>query len=190
MLTVMARAGLRLDEALALRPDDFDQERGAISIKGDRARLVGLDAVAFRSVARWMAARKEWGISDTSGAPAFCTLKGEPLEPAYIRQLLPRLAKKAGIKKRVHAMAFRNALAAQLAAEGLPIGAIQAVLGHSSPATTSRLVVQVTRVAPEDVVSMMRNRSWQAGESRDVVQANAPDPTVQPSGEMSKDVGA
>ncbi|HUG65045.1 MAG TPA: hypothetical protein VMK83_07500 [Gaiellaceae bacterium] len=36
-------------------------------------------------------------------APLFCTLAGRPMDQSYIRHLLPRLGRKAGIERRVHA---------------------------------------------------------------------------------------
>lgn len=53
----------------------------------------------------------------------FCTLAGEPLDASYVRRLLPRLARKAGIDKPVHAHGLRHA--AELAAEGLPMNLVR-----------------------------------------------------------------
>ena len=57
---------------------------------------------------------------------------------AYVRGLMPRLARRVGIEKRVHPHGLRHTHAAELAFEGVPMNAIQAQLGHSSLATTSR----------------------------------------------------
>jgi integrase len=46
---------------------------------------------------------------------------------------MPRLARRAGIEKRVHAHGLRHTHAAELALEGKPMNLIQAQLGHSSP---------------------------------------------------------
>jgi integrase len=46
LITVMYRAGLRLSEALALKPKDIDPDAGTITVlhgKGDKRRVVGLD---------------------------------------------------------------------------------------------------------------------------------------------------
>jgi len=51
-------------------------------------------------------------------SPVFCTLKGGRLDPSYIRHLLPRLARKAGIERRVHAHGLRHTYAAELARGG------------------------------------------------------------------------
>ena len=59
--------------------------------------------------------------------PLFCTItKGENfgtgLDSSYVRRLLPRLARRAGIERRVHPHALRHSLASTLAHEGkLPL---------------------------------------------------------------------
>ncbi len=88
----------------------------------------------------------------------FCTLQGKTLQTRYVRTLLPRLARKAGIAKRVHAHGLRHTHAAELAAEGVPPNQIQRQLGHASLATTSRYL---DHIAPQDLVDAMRRREWQ-----------------------------
>ncbi|MFZ9825627.1 MAG: tyrosine-type recombinase/integrase [Gemmataceae bacterium] len=61
---------------------------------------------------------------------------GTHLKDAYIRSMLPRLGKKAGIEKRIHAHGFRHSLATELAKKKQNLGAISAQLGHSSVAVT------------------------------------------------------
>ena len=87
----------------------------------------------------------------------FCTLGGRPLTTAYVRAMLPRLARRAGIEKRVHAHGMRHSFASGLAQEGVPMNVIQAALGHSSLATTSRYLAHV---APQQVIDTLRARSW------------------------------
>ncbi len=46
LIVILYRAGLRIDEALSLRPKDLDPDAGMIRIlngKGSKARTVGLD---------------------------------------------------------------------------------------------------------------------------------------------------
>jgi integrase len=69
-----------------------------------------------------------------------------------------RLAAKAGIEKRVHPHGLRHTHAAELAREGVPMNVIQAQLGHSSLATTSRYLAHV---APQHVVEAMKAREWE-----------------------------
>src|SRR6266568_7978078 len=117
LMVILHRAGLRISEALALRPKDLDPQAGTVRVlhgKGDKARTVGMDAEAFATIERWLDRRRKIGITDR--VPVFCTLKGKSVHTAYIRGLLPRLARKAGVMKRVHPHGFRHTHAAALAA--------------------------------------------------------------------------
>ena len=122
--------------------------------KGNPSRTVGLDATAFAVVARWMDTRKAMGI--TGRAPLLSTLQGGPLQTSYVRALLPRLATRAGIEKRVHAHGLRHSHAADLVREGVPVNVMQRQLGHASLAVTS---AYLDHIAPEQVVAVIRKRN-------------------------------
>ena len=84
----------------------------------------------------------------------------EPVDPFERCELdLLRVAPRAGIEKRVHPHALRHSHAAELARERLPVNLIQAQLGHSSLATTSRYLAHI---APEDLIEAMQRREWTA----------------------------
>ncbi len=90
--------------------------------------------------------------------PVFCTLDGGQADQAWVRGLLRRLAKKAGIERRVHAHGLRHTHATELVREGQPLAVIQAQLGHKSPVTTSRYL---HRLAPEAMIEAIRRRpAW------------------------------
>ena len=158
LIAILYRAGLRISEALALYPKDLDPTNSTIRVlhgKGDHDRVVGLDAGAWAILEVWLDRRAAAGIN--GHARVFCTLKGKPVKPAYVRGLLPRLARKAGIDKRVHAHGLRHTHAYELAGEGTPIHLIQAQLGHSSVATTDRYIKHLN---PSAVVEAMKARTW------------------------------
>jgi site-specific recombinase XerD len=87
----------------------------------------------------------------------FCSVYGNVLIAAYIRRLLPNLARKASIFKRVHAHGLRHTHAAQLRSEGVDIGIISKQLGHVSITMTARYL---DHIAPLAVVEAMRKRAW------------------------------
>jgi len=159
LIAVMYRAGLRISEAIALMPKDLDPRLGTLRVlhgKGDRARVVGMDQGGWLVLERWLACRSRLGLGQ--GQAVFCTLRGGPLKSAYLRSLLPRLARKAGIEKRVHAHGLRHTHAFELASEGVPLHMIQAQLGHSSLATTDRYLRHLN---PTAVVKAIRAREWE-----------------------------
>jgi site-specific recombinase XerD len=158
LITILYRGGLRISEALALLLKDLDRGAGTVRVlhgKGDKSRTIGLDDGAFAMIERWIDLRA--GLNIGARSPIFCTLAGEPIEPAYIRALLPRLAKKAGIEKRVHAHGFRHTNACELAAEGVEIRIISAQLGHENISTTDRYL---KHLLPTQVIDAMRARKW------------------------------
>ena len=149
---------MRISEALALYPKDLDAQASTIRVlhgKGDHDRVVGLDTGAWAVVQLWLDRRAAAGINGR--APVFCTLKGRPMKSAYVRTLLPRLARKAGVDKRCHAPRPTAQLAYELRPKGTPIHVIQAQLGHSSVATTDRYIKHLN---PAAVVKAMQSRAW------------------------------
>jgi site-specific recombinase XerD len=165
LIAVLWRCGLRISEALALELRDVDLEHGTVRVrhgKGDRSRTVGVDEQTTALLARWIDRRRS--LKGTAGrgpgarAPIFCTLQGGRIDTSYIRRLLPRLARRAGVEKRVHAHGLRHTHAAELAREGTPINIIRDDLGHTSLAITDRYLRDV---APQAVIDTLRARRWE-----------------------------
>ncbi len=164
LLAFLYRTGLRIREALELRPKDLDLERGAVRVlyaKGGRSRTVGIDAGGAAEVAAWLNVRQRVASGAVPAwspfAPVFCSAYGTRLTEAYVRRLLPHLARRAGIAKRVHAHGLRHTHAAELRAEGFDIGIISKQLGHASIATTARYL---DHIAPWAVVEAVGGRVW------------------------------
>jgi site-specific recombinase XerD len=158
----MYRSGLRISEALALFPRDLDAEAGTVRVergKGGRPRVVGMDAGAFALVERWLDLREQKrGIGRRQRI--FCTLGGEVLSLAYVSQMLARLARRAGVEKRVHSHAFRHTFAYQLVDEGVDVVTISKLLGHTSIVTT---VVYLDHLNPKAAVAAAAGRKWKVG---------------------------
>ena len=146
LLAVLWRTGVRISEALELRPHDVDFKNGTVRVrlgKGLKPRTTVLsDLDALPLVERWLEEREKLEAVE-QGAPLFCTLKGTPTDPSYARHLLPRLAKRAGLERRVHPHGLRHTHAADLALAGVPVLAIQQQLGHSSLTTTESYLRKV-----------------------------------------------
>jgi len=157
LLVVLYRAGLRISEALQLAPKDVDRAAGTVTVlrgKGGKRRTIGLDPGAFALLECWLEHRAKLGVNGHK--PIFCTLNGNRMATAYVRAMMPRLARKAGIEKRVHAHGLRHTHAAELAMEGKPVNLIQAQLGHANLAVTS---TYLSHIAPAQLIEAMRNRS-------------------------------
>ena len=143
LLTLLYRSGLRISEALDLKPSDVDLSRHTCRVlhgKGDKATVRGFHPSADDALARWIDERKRLGVR----GPLFCTLNGEPVSDRYVRALLHRLAAQAGIDKRVHPHGMRHTFADELRAAGVDVLTISKLLGHSSVAVTSRYLDHLT----------------------------------------------
>ena len=139
LIVIMWRAGLRIQEALALAEGDLDQRRGSLLVrrgKGGRRREVGVDAWSFEQLQPWLEMRRELPVG-----PLFCVIngatRGRHWSPAAARAELCRTAAAAGVRRRFAPHQLRHAHAVELAREGVPLIVIQRQLGHSTLGITS-----------------------------------------------------
>lgn len=156
LIAVLYRAGLRAGEALALRETDVGD--GLLRVrrgKGGRSRTVGIDGGALVMLREWLGERRERGLG--AAEFVFCTMRGSPLTASYLRVLLPRLATRAGVRRRVHAHGLRHAHASELRAEGVDVAIISRQLGHRSLLTTIRYL---DHIAPVRVIEAIAARTW------------------------------
>lgn len=160
LIVVLWRTGIRVSEALGLRPHDIDFERGILRVRGTKTRTsdrtVGMDAMCANHLRDWLDIRR-----DKCGLPpvgyVFCAISrhevGNQIKPAQTRQKLHRLSAKAGIEKRVHPHGFRHTFAAEMADERQDLRVIQRSLGHSNLATTDRYISHLNPTAVIDVMT-------------------------------------
>jgi site-specific recombinase XerD len=161
LIVTLWRTGLRVSEATALRAIDVDTDAQTIRVlhgKGDKARTVGIDRATCIVLDEWMTTRvDEW--NPPRGAPLFCTKNGGELWTSYIRDMLKRLARQAGIERRVHPHAFRHTFAVEMARAGMPAPLLQRLLGHSNLGTTTTYLASLS---PEEAIEIIRKRDdWE-----------------------------
>jgi len=157
LVLVLWRTGMRIAEALALRGSDLDRSTWTLRVragKGDKSRTMPLGAEAWDMLSSWLVDRvTRW--PNPQGF-LFVTRHGTAIDPAYIRQLLPRLARKAGLDKRGHAHAFRHTYASELSREGKNPVKIKKLLGHESLKTTDTYLSEVGTSA--ELIELIRDR--------------------------------
>jgi integrase len=167
LIVLMWRTGLRVSEALDLRPHHVDFEAKRVKVlrgKGLKSRTVAIDTGALMEIQVWLMERAMLGVS--ADAPLFCTVNkptaGNTVHPAYVRTLLRTLRKRAGISKRVHPHGLRHSLACDLMRERVPLSHIQSQLGHGSPATTG---LYLRGLGADEAFEVIANREWPGGGS-------------------------
>jgi site-specific recombinase XerD len=154
LISMLWRCGLRVGEALALELRDIDRHAATIRIRyGEcyKSRTIGLDKQSAALIGRWLDRRRT--LSPGARSPVFCTPHGGRIDDSYVRRLLPRLARKAGIDRRVHAHGLKHAYAGELARERTPMNIVRDALGHSSLAVTD---LYLRDVAPMHIIDTMR----------------------------------
>jgi integrase len=139
LIVILWRAGLRIQEALALSEADLDQRRGALLVrrgKGGRRREVGMDAWGWEQLQPWLELRLQLPVG-----PLLCVIngptRGRHWSSAAARADLRRTAVHAGVRRRFAPHQLRHAHAVELTREGVPLIVIQRQLGHSNLGITS-----------------------------------------------------
>lgn len=138
LVALMSGTGLRIAEALAVEERDLELGKRRVHVrqgKGNKDRHIWLDPKAVEPVRAWMKVRRRLKVKGS--APVFCSLAGAPLSASYVRRVLPKIGKAAGLSKRVHSHALRHAFACNAHREKVSLRALQLQLGHSSISATS-----------------------------------------------------
>jgi site-specific recombinase XerD len=134
LLMLLYSAGLRVGEAVCLRPSDLDGERGLLRVrsgKGRKDRYTLLARRAVDAVSLYLAAfptDDEWLFPGAR--------PGRHLTTRSAQRVVTRTAEAAGIAKRVSAHTLRHSFATHLLERGTNLRIIQELLGHQSARTT------------------------------------------------------
>ena len=135
LLALLYGTGLRISEACALRWRDMTRRQsGGIATvfgKGGKTRHVQVSPSLWKEIA---AVRSDVGPD----APVIPGHDGGPLHERAVDRVVKRAAKRAGLPPDVSAHWLRHAFASHQLDAGQPVHWVQAQLGHSSLATTTR----------------------------------------------------
>ncbi len=139
ILLLLYSAGLRVSELCQVRWKDLQQRgsSGQVSVlgKGQKTRTVLLPASVWDEVCQL---RGDAGANE----PVFQSREGDDegqyLDRTQVYRIVNTAAKRAGIIGQVSPHWLRHAHASHSLDHGAPIHLVQATLGHSSVATTSR----------------------------------------------------
>lgn len=149
LIAFMFHTGLRISEVCSLREADIRYREGlpyAVRVigKGDKERAVVLSSEAQRALHQWLRARQHLLAELPPGKEsAYIWLvpagrrKGERFKPQGVREMLKRVARVAGLTKRVYPHLLRHTFATEAVRHGARVHALQAVLGHANLSTTS-----------------------------------------------------
>lgn len=146
--------GLRVSELAGAVMSDYNANTGTMRVvgKGGKLRTVGVGREARLALEEYFA-NERGGKHD---GPMFYGRSERPITTNAIRLMLFSLAKGAGVTVAAHD--FRRSFAARMRQDGVDIGAVQRLLGHSSPAMT-----MVYSELGEQAGALLQYHEWENG---------------------------
>ena len=166
ILTTCYAAGLRISEAVHLKPTDIDSQRMVVRVeqgKGQKDRYVMLSSKLLETLrGYWRTARpKDWLFE--GDVPC------KPISKSAVELACQKARRLSRIRKPITPHSMRHAFAVHLLESGTDVRTIQLLLGHRSLATTARYL----RIATSKVCS--------ARSPLDLLPIPAPPPQNPPS---------
>lgn len=138
LIELMYSSGLRVSEAVSIKFEDLDLTQKMAKVqsgKGKKDRIVILSSSLAAHIESYQKRMAKKGISSVFLFPSQKNMSHH-ISIRQAQKAIKIIAKKAGIEKRVFCHAFRSSFATHLLEDGVDIRYIQALLGHSSIATT------------------------------------------------------
>lgn len=136
ILMIAYASGLRIAEAVSLKPEDIDSRRLVIHVhegKGRKDRLVPLSGRVLLLLRQyWLACRPDGPFLFPGMRP------GTHLTARAVRKALKRATQDAGLTKRVYPHLMRHCFATHLLELGTDVTVVQQLLGHKELRTTLR----------------------------------------------------
>jgi site-specific recombinase XerD len=152
----MYGAGLRITEALNLKPGDIDSERMVIRVrqgKGRKDRYVTLSPTLLETL------REYYQHCQPKGEWLFPNRNGKyPIHKTGVQRACAEAARLARLNKRVTTHTLRHSFATGLLEQGVDLRTIQVLLGHGSLNTTAvYLHIAVgTRQSRREMVDLLK----------------------------------
>jgi integrase/recombinase XerC len=137
VLALLYGSGLRISEALSLKPTDVAsaEKSHALTVlgKGGKTRMVPVLPQVLQVIADYM---KLCPYDLPANEPLFVGARGGPLSPRILQLTMERLRGALGLPDTATPHALRHSFATHLLARGGDLRAIQELLGHASLSTT------------------------------------------------------
>jgi len=130
MVKMLYSSGLRVSELVNLKVKDLDlnQHSGWVRAgKGSKDRLFQISEGLSKQILRWLSKNPN---------NVYVFSEREPMSKRNVQSIITRLAKKAGINKKVSPHTLRHSFATHLLENGANLLVIQQLLGHENVETT------------------------------------------------------
>ena len=146
ILTTCYAAGLRISEAIHLKPANIDSQRMVIQVeqgKGQKDRYVMLSPKLLETLRSYFRAVRPKGWLFEGDVP------GQPINRSSVELACQKARRISRIRKPITPHSLRHGFAVHLLESGTDVRTIQLLLGHRSLATTARYL----RIATSKVCS-------------------------------------
>ncbi|MBW3540415.1 MAG: site-specific tyrosine recombinase XerD [Planctomycetes bacterium] len=138
LLALLYATGCRASEAARLELRDVQLDEGYCRCigKGNKERLVRLNAQAVAAVRRYLADERPRLVGTRDCSYLLATRSGTGLSRVMVWKLVKKYAARIGASSKVSPHTLRHSFATHMLAGGAEIRALQELLGHASIATT------------------------------------------------------
>jgi integrase/recombinase XerD len=138
ILELFYASGLRLSELCGLRLEMVDLDEGFLRVtgKGNKTRVTRFGGKARDSLVDYLANERPGLVTRRTSSHVFLSVRGGPLSPDRVRQIVKHRAKMAGIDQTMYPHLLRHSFATHLLEGGADLRVIQELLGHADISTT------------------------------------------------------
>jgi integrase/recombinase XerD len=138
ILELFYSSGLRLSELCKVRFEMIDFEEGFVRVtgKGNKTRIVRVGGKALEALNDYLKNERPSLVTRKTSSHVFLSIRGGPLTPDRVRQIVKERAAAAGIEQNVYPHLLRHSFATHLLEGGADLRVIQELLGHSDISTT------------------------------------------------------
>lgn len=135
IITLFLNCGIRISELVGLNLSDVQGERLRVLGKGNKERIVYLNAACQSALADWLEVRSHSGATDPHAL--FITRKHSRITKAGVHYMLKRRLSAAGLdSSKYSAHKLRHTAATLMLQNGVDVRTLQEVLGHEHLNTT------------------------------------------------------
>ena len=138
MAELFYSSGLRLAELSAVDIDDVDRQSRLLTVtgKGNKTRVVRMGNKANDAISDYLTQERPGLVTKRTSSYLFLSVRGGPLSPDRVRQIVKERAKLAGIEQNIYPHLLRHSFATHLLEGGADLRVIQELLGHADISTT------------------------------------------------------
>jgi integrase/recombinase XerD len=174
LLGILAYTGIRNLELCNLPVKDIDFQNNTVFIKGGKGQKDGIVCISSDCLAVIKEYLEQYPRKDDE--TLFFTIarnkKHDRLHTSAIRKFIKRLAKRAGIQKRVWPHLFRHSLAMNMLMKGCDIYSIREQLRHSYISTTFIYIHSNPKIMQNKYQVFCPSYMWEATKDPFIINSN------------------